>query len=902
MPPKAPPPPPPKTGTVNRSAAAAPRTNAAPPRNYSSSSSSTPSRPIATQRGYDGQIRFAIKRMHAELERRERDRASKLPRPQSTTRGTKSRKSGMSVTGFLLRVAVFYVLIAYYFVCPTDEARERAVCRQLDVFSANLQSLEPHARPYLDFAHRQAEPYLAEFHKRTEPYIAKARPIYAKADSYIEPVTNKLSQVYDSYVYPGIVKGIHATQAAARPVAARAHEQYQRSLAPSVEWYSRAGQDWYKSNAERHVATADRVIRTSSKRAFDFVAPAVPFAHHHFWNTLVPTTQSTYKTSHETYFSHVHPQVVVARGHALQFWRTRIVPALHRFYELYIAPQVDKISERVLVYKSKKTTAEEEARAEAAEAERVESKDEDVFADFIAEPLEQVPIVETSSESAEEVAAEDVVEDVAVDEEQDTSAAERAEVEALQDKYDQEVAELGQAQFEHVATRLAALRSQIASDITKKIEPSLLKLRWESNKLADELTDFLTRDDGRTKEQKLDMGQQFRTVVMGKSKQAADGVRTEANKLARMLKLSEKKIVTQASQAIEEKVTHAQNDVGQRWTYLQSTTTQDWERYHRLLAAQKKWQADYEGLQSGKVANTKLGKARPLELLHDVQGRIESALQSLEEVLELRTQKAMTSLPGTVVEPEVEAGQDAQDAVVDSQEGLAASAVSMAALARESASSIFAAVAHAMPTASATSVVEQVQSVPTNVVDRAVSAADRAAASVKSYLGDASQAALNAVGIDPSPTDVSQTATYVAKQAKKTVTSVASVVSETLVNELPSSASSLAAAATETIGSIADEATSTVASVASNVASAASEATQIVAESVASAASIVSSFVAPATATPIIEQITSTIADVASQASSVIHDATRTTAEGVSETVSSFASVVKSAVLEHVEL
>ncbi|SCZ87797.1 BZ3500_MvSof-1268-A1-R1_Chr2-3g05265 [Microbotryum saponariae] len=888
---------------VNRSGTA-PRSNAAaaPPRGYSSSSSSTPSRPVATQRAYDGQIRFAIKRMHAELERRERERVAKPRRPQPTAPGTKSRKSGLTVTGFLLRVAVFYVLIAYYLVCPNDKARERAVCRQLDVFSAKLQSLEPHARPYLDYAHRHAEPYLAEFHKYTEPYVAKVQPIYAKVDSYIDPVTNKLSEVYDSYVYPGLVKGIHATQAAARPVAARAHEQYQRSLAPSVEWYSRAGLDWYKSNAEHHVATADRVLRTSSKRAMDFVAPAVPFAHHHFWNTVVPTAQSTYKTSHETYFAHVHPQVVVARGHAFQFWRKRIVPALHHFYELYIAPQVDKISERVHLYKFKKMTAEEEARAKAeveAEDDDGEGEDEDSFADFVAEPLDQVPII---VEIVEDVPAEDVVETGTVDEVQDTAAAERAEVEALQDRYDQEVAELGQAHFEKVATQLAALRSQTASDVTKKVEPALLKLRRDSAKLADQLTDFLTRDDGRTKEQKLDKGQQFRTVVLGKSKQAADGVRTEAEKLARTLKTNENKIVSEASRAIEEKVTHAQNDVGQRWTDLPSTTTQDWERYHRLLAAQKKWQADYEGLQSGKVANAKLGKTHPLELLHGVRGRIEAAFHSLEATLELCTQKAMASLPDTVVEKVVDAGHNAQDASVDSEAaGLAASAASMAAVARESASSILAAPAKAVLMASATSVVEQAQTAPTNVVDRAVSAADGAAASVKSYFGDASQAALHAVGIDPSPTDLSQTATYVTKQAKKSATSIASVVADTVVNELPSSASSLAAAATETIVSVAAEATSTVASVASNVASAASEATQAVSEGIALAASAVSSFVAPATATPIVEQITNSIASAASQASSVVHDATRTTAEGVSE-VASVASVVKSAVLEHVEL
>lgn len=323
--------------------------------------------------------------MHKQLAAREAEEArARTQRPLA--RHPPRKGKGVTIKGFLARVGIFYVLIAYLFVCPSD----RAVCRSLDSFQSTLASYEPLVRPYYDTATKKLDPYLVKIHDKANPYLEKAlpyytkadstlRPVYVKADATLRPLFHHLVAGYKSQAHPRLLKAIEASQEATKPWGALAKKYYAAYLAPSVEWYSRAGHEWYASNAERYVSTVSKQGKFYARYAYDYVSPlyyeGLPAASKYYHSKFLPVARSTYATSKKTYVQQVHPRLVVAGSHLHAFYKSKVLPALQRFYSLYIAPQVDKITERIFEYRTKKFRSEAVAHVEKVE-EKIKAEHE----------------------------------------------------------------------------------------------------------------------------------------------------------------------------------------------------------------------------------------------------------------------------------------------------------------------------------------------------------------------------------------------------------------------------------------------------------------------------------------------------------------------------------------------
>lgn len=275
-------------------------------------------------------------------------------------------------TGFFFRVAVFYVLIAHYIVCPNDTTGDRAVCRGLDSLSSTLATYEPHVRPYITTAQKKIDPYLLHAQRQVEPYVSKVRPYYRRADKFLDPYANRINNFYIDQLAPRFVKGVQASQAATRPYVASLKKQYRLILAPSVDWYTRAGLAWYKLNAEPHVHLAQKHARTYSTQAYKTVSPlyykGLPRAQKYYRSTVQPFARSSFASSKKHYLKTVHPRVLTVGRHGKAFYDAKILPAAQRFYSLYLAPQLDRISEGIFEYRTKKSNAD--AAAEIARVER----------------------------------------------------------------------------------------------------------------------------------------------------------------------------------------------------------------------------------------------------------------------------------------------------------------------------------------------------------------------------------------------------------------------------------------------------------------------------------------------------------------------------------------------------
>ena len=315
-----------------------------------------------------------VKRMHDELEKRDREQraAAATGRPAARARAT----SSVTLKGFLARVGVFYLLIAYFLVCPTDTSRVRSVCRSLDTVQARLAAYEPTVRPYVLTAQRKLDPYLVQAHAKFDPYVAVAQPYYARASEVARPLVARVGQTYSAKVHPRLLQGISASQEATKPYLALAQANYRKTLAPSVEWYSHQAAEWYHANAQPHLALAAKYAQRYSKQAYDLTAPlyyqGLPFVKKHYLETVLPIAQTTFRTTRKTYVNEVHPRLLVAGSHAHAFYKAKVLPALQRFYSLYVAPQVGKISAKIFEYKIKKETTDAVAHVVEAESKILE--------------------------------------------------------------------------------------------------------------------------------------------------------------------------------------------------------------------------------------------------------------------------------------------------------------------------------------------------------------------------------------------------------------------------------------------------------------------------------------------------------------------------------------------------
>lgn len=138
---------------------------------------------------------------------------------------------------------------------------------------------------------------------------------------------------------------------------------------------------------------------------------------------------------------------------------------------------------------------------------------------------------------------------------------------------------------------------------------------------------------------------------------------------------------------------------------------------------------------------------------------------------------------------------------------------------------------------------------------------------VNEFFGEVSQTALSAVGVEPSPTNLPESATSIAHKASESLESVASKVS------------SLAAPHS------------------SHAKSTASSLSRRAKPSAASASRSASSAAAAAAVPTNTDDLKASVSSVFAAASQKLHDATRTTAEGARETVSSLSSVASASVV-----
>lgn len=284
----------------------------------------------------------------AESDRRAARRELRQPRP---------RNKGITLTGFLTRVALLYLAIAYFLVCPNDASRDRAVCRQIDSFSSRIRSYEPTFRPYYRTAQRKVDPYVRRTKKIAQPYVNKAKPYYSRADKVVTPRIKQAYQFYLKRVYPRMVNTVKSVRSKTRPFALKVEREYKKTLAPSVDWYSKSLNKWYTKRVEpslvRVLEVARQYFGTISNSLSPVYTQGVPLVRHHYRNNLVPFSRSTYSATRKTYVSHVHPQLATASSYVHKIYLNKVSPSLYRFWSKFIAPQLDKIRERIFEFKAK---------------------------------------------------------------------------------------------------------------------------------------------------------------------------------------------------------------------------------------------------------------------------------------------------------------------------------------------------------------------------------------------------------------------------------------------------------------------------------------------------------------------------------------------------------------------
>ncbi|GAA5822004.1 hypothetical protein JCM3770_001629 [Rhodotorula araucariae] len=826
-------------------------------------------------------IRFyddEVKRMHEELDKRAGDDRATARRALRSS-GNRRRSPGVSVKGFFARVAALYLLIAYFFACPRDTGRDYAVCRGLDSASARFHQLEPHVRPYYHTAQRKLEPYVAQVQHRTQPYIAKVLPYYARADRLVRPRLATASARYHSHLYPAFASAVHRSQELTRPYTVKLKNQYRRTLAPSVEWYSLALEKWWAARLEPHVSRAATHIRTVSAGAHRAVAPVwthgVPLAQHHWRAHLVPFSRAAYGTSRRTYVSHVYPRAVTLWRGARGVYRARVLPALRRFWSRFIAPQLDKINERIFEYKAKRAKLDAIERVEKAGEKIAKEHGEDDIEDFIndlrkdakaadaasADPAPAIPAEEAPPPysasvpppppSAEEAAAQ--------------RGEKRAALEALQAAYEGEIAALGQAEHRLLVGRLAEIRAAAAADIPQRFDAALEALDDEGDKMVGRLGKYFARVAGDEKtpvEDKVKDADDLADKAVARVRRVAAGIEAELEAYGVDLDAREKAAVEEAQKSVTALVSKATDELGRGWTWLDGTTAKDWQRYHGLRRAEENLHASFLDLQTGAIKDAALSAHKPVAILEDYRKQPAKLVAAFETILSKIKVKGQRELKGEWLGV-VDEAQKAYVAVSGKMAGvvddlrLSASSVagyepkptnvaqsvsSLAKAAQASASSLAAEAVKALPTieayqeyrAAAKSAYGDasqqvlravgVEPAPTDFRQSAASIAHAASASAAAAYAEASQSALRALGKEPSPTDLSQSMTSIANVASASAASAYSQV----VSDYPSSISAALAAATQAVDEAAADALSSASSLA------------------ASAASVVASLAAPA--------------------------------------------------------
>lgn len=851
----------------------------------------------------------------ADSDRAAARRALRQPSPR--------RSAGVSLRGFLARVAFFYVLIAYFIACPLDPKREFAVCRRIDGLHARARQLEPHVRPYVVRAQRKLQPYVAEVQHRTQPYVDTVKPYYDRADRVVRPRLATASARYRSSVYPALAGAVGRSQELTRPLKVKVKKQYTKSLAPSVEWYTLALERWYAAQLAPHVDRASSSARSLATSAQRTVAPVwqsgLPAAQHHWRAHLVPFSRSAYGTSRRTYVSHVHPRLVTAWRASHGVYRSKVLPALQRFWSRFIAPQLAKIQERVYEYKAKRAKLEAIERVDkATDKIAQEHANDDIEgassspsrlpprrdrarpdsltrppADFINELRNEGASAEVDADAAPAIPAEQAAppaysssvpppppsaEDAAAQ-----RASQRAALEALQTTYETEIAALGQAEHRLLVNRLADIRSAAAADIPKRFDAALEDLDDEGDKMVGRLGKYFARvagDDKHSVDDKVRDADDLAAKAVVRVAKAAGAIELEVDEYRRELEEREEAAVWQAKKSVSDLVSKATDELGRGWTWLDGTGAKDWQRassslflsfalssssptltpalsnragYHGLRRAEENLHKSFVDLQSGAIKDASLSAHKPYAVLDEYRQQPTKLVKAFETILAKIKVKGQRELKGEWlgVVPEAQKAYDAVSGklggVVDDLKlsassvagyepkptNVAQSVSSLAQAAQASASSLAAEAVSALPTVEAyheyrdaakSALGDASQQVlravgvepsPTDIRQTAASIAHAAQASAATAYAEASQSALRALGKEPSPTDLPQSMTSIANVASASAASAYSQV----VSDYPSSISSALAAATQAVDDAAAAALSSASSVAVSAAS-----------------------------------------------------------------------------------
>lgn len=322
-----------------------------------------------------------VKRMHATIDETAEDdrRAAR----RSLRQPPRPRK-GVTLTGFVTRVAILYLAIAYFLVCPNDTSRERAVCRKIDSFSSTLQAYEPTVRPYYRRVQKKVDPYVRRGKKVAQPYLDQARPFYSTVDRTISPRVKRVYQLWLEKVYPKLVSAVKVTRSKTRPFAIKVEREYKKTLAPSVDWYSKSLRKWYTARVEPSLDRGHFIARQYGRTIGETVTPlytrGLPLVQHHYRTHLVPFSRSTYSTTRDAYFAHAHPRLAMVSSHLESFYHSKVSPSLLRFWSKFIAPQLDKIRERIFEFKAKE--------AKVAALKRVEKVSDQIASEHGEEDFE----------------------------------------------------------------------------------------------------------------------------------------------------------------------------------------------------------------------------------------------------------------------------------------------------------------------------------------------------------------------------------------------------------------------------------------------------------------------------------------------------------------------------------
>ncbi|GAA5834583.1 hypothetical protein JCM3766R1_003604 [Sporobolomyces carnicolor] len=864
-------------------------------------------------------IKFYVKRMHATIDETAEDdrRAAR----RSLRQPPRPRK-GVTLTGFVTRVAILYLAIAYFLVCPNDTSRERAVCRKIDSFSSTLQAYEPTVRPYYRRVQKKVDPYVRRGKKVAQPYLDQARPFYSTVDRTISPRVKRVYQLWLEKVYPKLVSAVKVTRSKTRPFAIKVEREYKKTLAPSVDWYSKSLRKWYTARVEPSLDRGHFIARQYGRTIGETVTPlytrGLPLVQHHYRTHLVPFSRSTYSTTRDAYFAHAHPRLAMVSSHLESFYHSKVSPSLLRFWSKFIAPQLDKIRERIFEFKAKEAKVAALKRVEKVSDQIASEHGEENFEDFVKELRDDTYVGDTTSPvgvDSEETApppsysTTNPPPPLSPEEQAALTAEKRSALEQLQSTYEREIATLGQTEHRLLVDRLADIRRRATEDIPSRFDKVLEELDEEGDKMVGKLGRYFNKvsgDDKTTLEKKVRDSDKLSEKARLRVEKMKSKVEAELEQYRLDMKLKEEAAVEEATKSVTALVAKAQEELGFGWTWLDDVTHKDWQRYHGLRKAEENLHKSFLNLQSGEIQDSTLSSLDPYALLDHYAAQPETLVSAFDAILSKITIKGQKELKGewTGISNEAQkaygvVGDKLANVVGHVQEQASSFAgvehaptniretmASLASAAQSSASSL----ASAIPTVKTPHSDSNLRNSAGFIVSEAQYRAAEAYAR-------ASQGALGAIGVEPSPTDLSQTAASVARAAQ----SSASVAFADVVGGAKERASEIlgdaSQAAVRAVGRE-PEPTDLRQSVTSLV-NAASSAVSSVGGVASSLAKPHSDF--PESARQVLQtqgggRIKASLDSLARSASSALHDATRTKADSPIETASSLVNAAAASI------